>query len=212
MKKLSFSACRLVSLSAIILSLVASIAHADILDDLRARQSMIKSVSALFAQEKKTRLLSRPIKTSGRFLYKQPDKIRWEYAGNANMQVIFNGKDLWLYYPALKEADKLGGVSQYSSMLHFDVHSLSKDYTATVKKERNLTLLTFLPKAKGPVNRIEMEISDDTSFPRMVKLLDQNNEPTTIFFRDIKLNTNIPDSSFIFTPEKGVVVRERSLP
>ena len=212
MKKFSFSACKLVSLSAVILSLVASISHADILDDLKVRQARIKSVSATFTQEKKTRLLSRPIKTSGRFLHKQPDKIRWEYTGSTNMQVIFNGKDLWIYYPELKEADKLGGMSQYGSILHFDVLSLSKDYTITANKDKNLTHLTFVPKTKGPISRIEMEIIDDSSFPRMVKLLDQNNEPTTIFFRDIKLNTNIPDSSFIFTPEKGVIVRERSLP
>ncbi|MDP2158612.1 MAG: outer membrane lipoprotein carrier protein LolA, partial [Nitrospirota bacterium] len=188
-----------------------SASSADILDDLKAKQAKIKTVSANFTQEKKTRLLTKPIRTEGRFLYKQPDRIRWEYKGSVNLQVIFNGKDIWIYYPELKEADKLTGLSQYGSMMQFDVLTMSRDYAITAKKEKNLIMLRLAPKVKGPIAQIEMEIPEDSPFPRMVKLFDQNNEPTTITFRDIKLNPEIQDSSFTFTPEKDVVVRERSL-
>ena len=191
---------------------MASGASADLLDDIKAGQAKIKSVSAAFTQEKKTRLLSKPIKTSGHFLFRQPDMIRWEYGGGTNMQVIFNGKDLWHWYPDLKEAEKIGGLSQYGSMMRFDVLSLSKDYTITAKKDKNITHLAFLPKAKGPVSRIEMELAEGSPFPRLVRLLDRNSEPTIIFFRDIMLNPDIPDSSFTFLPGKDVVIRERSLP
>lgn len=198
----------------IVLSLLimASGTSAELLDDLKAGQARIKSVSAAFTQEKKTRLLSKPIETSGHFLFRQPDRIRWEYSGGTNMQVIFNGKDLWLWYPGLKEADKLSGLSQYGSMMRFDVLSLSKDYTITAKKDKNIILLTFLPKAKGPISRIEMELAEGSPFPRLVRLLDRNSEPTIILFRDIMLNPDIPESSFTFLPGKDVVIRERSLP
>jgi outer membrane lipoprotein carrier protein len=198
----------------IVLSLLimASSTTAGLLDDLKAGQAEIKSVSAAFTQEKKTRLLSKPIKTSGHFLFRQPDMIRWEYSSGTNMQVIFNGRELWLWYPGLKEADKLSGLSQYGAMMRFDVLSLSKDYTITAKKDKNITLLTFLPKAKGPITRIEMELAEGSPFPRLVRLLDRNSEPTIILFRDIILNPDIPDSSFIFLPGKDVVIRECSLP
>ena len=198
----------------IVLSLLimASGTSAELLDDLKAGQAKIKSVSAAFTQEKKTRLLSKPIRTSGHFLFRQPDMIRWEYSGGTNMQVIFNGYDLWLWYPGLKEADKLSGLSQYGSMMRFDVLSLSKDYTITAKKDKNIVLLTFLPKAKGPISRIEMELAEGSPFPRLVRLLDRNSEPTIILFRDIMLNPDIPESSFTFLPGKDVVIRERSLP
>jgi len=195
----------------VLIFLFASSSSADILDNLKAKQAKIKTVSANFTQEKKTRLLTKPIRTEGRFLYKQPDSIRWEYQGSVNMQVIFNGKDIWLYYPELKEADKLTGLSQYGSLMQFDVLTMSRDYTITAKKEKNIIMLRLAPKVKGPITQIEMEIPEESSFPRVVRLFDQNNEPTTITFRDIKLNPDIQDSSFIFTPEKGVVVRERSL-
>lgn len=188
-----------------------SVSSADILDDLKAKQAKIKTVSANFTQEKKTKLLTKPIRTDGRFLYKQPDRIRWEYRGSVNLQVLFNGKDIWLYYPELKEADKLTGLSQYGSMMQFDVLTMSRDYTITARKEKNVIFLKLSPKVKGPISRIEMEIPEESSFPQMVKLFDQNNEPTTIIFKDVKLNPDVKDDVFVFVPEKGVVVRERSL-
>ncbi|MBI5632682.1 MAG: outer membrane lipoprotein carrier protein LolA, partial [Nitrospirae bacterium] len=131
-------------------------------------------MSANFTQEKKTKLLNKPIKADGRFLYKQPDRIRWEYKGSVNMQVLFNGKDIWIYYPDLKEADKLTGLSQYGSMMQFDVSTLSRDYTITAKKEKSIIILRLAPKVKGPISQIEMEIPEESAFPRMVKLSDQN--------------------------------------
>ena len=189
----------------------ASASSADILDDLKVKQAKIKTVSANFTQEKKTKLLNKPIKAEGRFLYKQPDRIRWEYKGGMNMQVIFNGKDIWIYYPELKEADKLTGLSQYGSMMQFDVMTMSRDYAIIAKKEKNIIMLRLAPKVKGPISQIDMEIPEESSFPRMVKLIDQNNEPTTITFRDVRLNPDVKDDAFIFLPDKGVVVRERSL-
>ncbi len=189
-----------------------SAANAGILDDLIARQAEITSLSATFTQEKKTRLFSRPIKTSGRFLFRHPDRIRWEYSGGTNMQVIFNGRDLWLWYPDLKEADKLSNLTQYGSLMHFDVYALSKDYTITAKRDGSLTLLALLPKTKGPISRIEMELEEGSPFPRLVRLLDRNSEPTVMLFRDILLNPDIPESSFTFLPGKDVLIRERSLP
>ncbi len=134
-----------------------SASSADILDDLKAKQAKIKTVSANFTQEKTTKLLTKPIRTEGRFLYKQPDRIRWEYKGSVNMQVIFNGKDIWIYYPELKEADKLTGLSQYGSLMQFDVLTMSRDYVITAKKEKNILMLKFSPKVKGPISQIEME-------------------------------------------------------
>ncbi|HYQ47841.1 MAG TPA: outer membrane lipoprotein carrier protein LolA [Thermodesulfovibrionales bacterium] len=169
-------------------------------------------MSASFTQEKKTRLLAKPIRTSGKFLYKQPGSIRWEYTGSTNMQVIFNGKDLWIYYPDLKEADKLSGVAQYGAMMHFDISTMSRDYAITAVRERGLVRLRMTPKTRGPINLMEMELQEGAAFPRTVRLLDRNNEPTTITFNDIQLNPAIPDGSFNFLPGKDIVIRDRSLP
>jgi outer membrane lipoprotein carrier protein len=188
-----------------------SISHAGIVEDLKKKQAEIKTVSALFTQEKHTRLLTKPIHSSGRFFYKQPSMIRWEYSGGSTLQVMYNGKELWLYYPELKEADRLSGIPQYSSLMHFDVSSLAGDYTITARKEKNVSLLTLVPKTKGPVRQIEMEFTEQSSFPGKIRLTDSNNEETVIAFRDARINREIENELFNFIPPKGVTVRERSL-
>ena len=189
-----------------------SVSNADIIDDLKAKQANVKTISAQFIQEKHTKLLVKPIKSTGRFLYKQPDRIRWEYKGSTNMQVIYNGREFWLYYPDLNEADKINGMPQYSSLMHFDISKMSKDYDIKGTRERNLLKLRFTPKVKSPVTSIEMEFPEDSSFPKGLKLTDSNGEATSIIFRDIKLNSDIQDNIFTFAPGKGTKVRERSLP
>lgn len=187
-------------------------AEGDIIASLKEKQASITSVSASFVQEKSTRLLTKPVRSSGQFRYRKPGMIRWEYTGNANMQVIYNGRELWIHYPGLKEADRLTGVSQYGSLLQFDVHSLSKDYTVIARKEDGSIYLVFTPKAKGPISRIEMEIPEHASFPRVVRLLDQRVEPTTITFSNVRLNTPLKESDFTFRPGPDITVRERTLP
>lgn len=191
--------------------IMTAFADAGILDDLKTRQAEIRTVSARFIQEKNTKLLVKPIMSYGRFLYKQPDMMRWEYSGGVNMQVIYNNGELWLYYPGLKQADKLSGIPPYSSLMDFDVSSLAADHTVSVKKDGDISLLSFTPKIKGPVRQIEMSFMGPSPFPGIIKLLDSNSEETVITFRDIVINPLIQDELFRFTPEKGVKVKERAL-
>lgn len=191
--------------------IVLSVSEADIIDDLKAKQAKVRSVSAQFTQEKHTKLLKKPIRNNGRFFYKQPDKIRWEYTGTGNMQVIYNGRELWIYYPDLKEADKISGMPQYSTLMHFDISRMSRDYDIKSISEKNLLKLRFIPRATSPVSLIEMEFPENASFPRSLKLTDSNKEITSIVFKDVRLNSDVPDNLFMFMPDKGVKVRERSL-
>lgn len=211
MKSSCVSAWRRAGLAVIFISFLASPVNADIVEELKAKQAEIRTVSARFQQEKHTKLLTKPIRSSGRFFYKQPGMVRWEYTGSVDMQVIYNGKELWLYYPELKEADRLTGIPQYSSLMHFDVSSLSGDYIVSSEKKKNVLLLSLVPKTKSPVKRIEMEFSAQAPFPRVIKMTDSNTEETVIIFSDVHINKNVTDELFRFVPGKDVEVKERNL-
>ncbi|MDH4233183.1 MAG: outer membrane lipoprotein carrier protein LolA [Nitrospirota bacterium] len=210
-RKFLLPVCLPVSLHVIFFFFLASAAGAGIVDELKKKQAEIETVSALFMQEKHTKLLTKPIRSTGRFFYKQPGMIRWEYGGSTSMQVMYNGKELWLYYPELKEADSLSGIPQYSSLMHFDISSLSRDYAIAARKEKNVLILRLAPKTKGPVRQIEMEFNRESSFPGKITLVDSNDEETVITFRDARINREIEDALFNFVPPEGVTVRERTL-
>lgn len=187
------------------------VSSAGIIDELKSGQEKIKSVESQFVQEQNTKLLSKPIKSTGRFIYKQPDKIRWEYKGSVNMLVVYDGRELWIYYPELKEADRLDGIPQYSSMMHFDISRLSRDYKIIAFKKNNLLRLSCIPIGKSLLRRIEMDFLAESSFPFSVKLTDLNEVVTSIIFKDIRINPDISDDMFRFSPDKETTVRERTI-
>lgn len=187
-------------------------ARAGIIDDLKARQAQVRTITARFTQEKHSRLLSKPIRSSGTFMYRQPDRIRWEYTGGINMLVLYTGKELWIYYPELREAEQIRGMPQYTSLMHFDIGRMSRDYEITVSREMEVTRLVFEPKRKGPVGLIEMEFSEGASFPRGLRLTDSHGEITHLIFKEIVLNGEIGDGLFNFVPDSTVRVRERTVP
>lgn len=181
----------------------------DLVAELKAKQAKIKSVSARFTQEKRVRLMAKPIRNKGRFFFRQPGSVRWEYGGETQLQVIFNGTDLWLYYPDLKEAEKVSGTLPFASLMQFDLSTLSADYDVTARRERGIVKVKLVPRAKGFLREIEMEMPEDEAFPKIMRLIDANNEATVIAFSDVKLNTQLADEIFRFTPPQGVNVRER---
>lgn len=202
---------KIIGATFLVLSCLISSAYAGFLDDLKAKQTGISTVHARFIQEKQTKLLVNPIKSSGSFFFKKPDRIRWEYTGSINMQVMYDGKELWLYYPELSEADKISGLPQYSTLLNFDITTLSSDYDITGKKQNDTLQLRLTPKTKGPVTMIVMEFRGQSPFPDTVQLEDSNGELTKISFKDVKLNSELSNETFRFKPGDNIRVRERTV-
>lgn len=181
----------------------------DIVSELKAQQARITSVSARFTQEKRTKLMAKPIRNTGRFFFRQPASVRWEYSGDAQLQVVFNGTDLWLYYPDMKEAEKVSGALPFASLMQFDLSALSAEYDITARKEKGVVKVRLVPRVKGFIREVEMDMAGDAAFPGTMRLIDSNNEATVITFRDVKLNAKLGDELFRFTPPAGVTVRER---
>lgn len=203
---------RRAALSGIVLLSMVPVCSADILDDLKARQAQVRTVTVAFTQEKHTKLLAAPLRSSGTFTYRQPDRIRWEYRGKVNMLVVSTGKELWIYYPDLKEADVIIGVPPYEALMHFDIGRLSREYEIKSVKGKDLVRLKFTPKTKGPVSMIEMEFAPAASFPQSLRLTDSKGEVTKITFGDAALNKEVREDLFTFVPDSGVRVRQRSMP
>ncbi len=67
----------------------------------------LKTLKAEFKQLKVHSMLLEPVKTTGNFYYEKPDKMNWEYNPPDQMQMVLNGDILIMYYPDLKQADKI---------------------------------------------------------------------------------------------------------
>ena len=63
------------------------------------------AMSADFSEERTTRLLNKPLLSTGTIAFRTPNKFRRELKGNSPSLTVCNGTELWIYYPNFKEAE-----------------------------------------------------------------------------------------------------------
>lgn len=179
------------------------------IEDIKEKQKGLVTVKALFKQEKRTELLERPIKSEGKFYFKSPVGVRWEY--DDAMVVVYDGKSLYLHYTELDEAEKIDGVSGYVGPLSFDIERILEEYDATPAEAGGGYSILLRPKKRMPFETMEMFFPRGAAFPGEIRMTEETGDVTVITFSDIKTNVKLPDSLFVFTPPPGVVLRERHI-
>ena len=83
----------------------APLSEAD-LKNLLAGIRQNRSTQADFQEERVIRLMKKPILSSGRIWFQPPNKFRREVKGNAPSVTVSDGRQLWIYYPNFKSAER----------------------------------------------------------------------------------------------------------
>ncbi len=65
-----------------------------------------RSTQADFQEERMIRLMMKPIRSSGRIWFQPPNKFRREVKGNSPSVTVSDGRQLWIYYPNFKSAER----------------------------------------------------------------------------------------------------------
>src|SRR6266550_8772843 len=65
-----------------------------------------RSTQADFQEERVIRLMKKPIVSSGRIWFQPPNKFRREIKGNSASVTVSDGRQLWIYYPNFKSAER----------------------------------------------------------------------------------------------------------
>src|SRR5881296_4542838 len=65
-----------------------------------------RSTQADFQEERVIRLMKKPILSSGRIWFEPPNKFRREVKGNSPSVTVSDGRELWIYYPNFKSAER----------------------------------------------------------------------------------------------------------
>src|SRR6201981_3492377 len=65
-----------------------------------------RSTQADFQEERVIRLMKKPILSSGRISFQPPNNFRREVKGNSPSITVSNGRQLWIYYPNFKSAER----------------------------------------------------------------------------------------------------------
>jgi outer membrane lipoprotein carrier protein len=191
----------------------APLAEAE-LKNLLAAIRQNRTTQADFQEERVIRLMKKPVMSSGTVWFQPPNKFRREVKGNSPSITVSDGRELWIYYPNFKSAERypLGkgspldaSVAAINSALNLENIETSFNISAT--KSDNGHELALLPRTapmKRVFQKLDLRISDKFRVERTDMLLPNGDRIVTTYSNQTR--AAIPASTFEFKPPAGTEV------
>ena len=173
-----------------------------------------RSTQADFQEERVIRLMKKPILSSGRIWFQPPNKFRREVKGNSPSVTVSDGRQLWIYYPNFKSAERypLGKgspldttVAAINSALNLEnIENTFQINAAKVDKGYELTLLPRAPSMKRAFQKLDLRIDDNLRVERTDMLLPNGDRIVTTYSNQTR--APVPASTFEFKPPPGAEI------
>lgn len=179
------------------------------LQAIEAAQANARSVSARFTQTKHLSLLDAPLVSTGRFLFKRPDRIRLDIETPRAATIVIRGHEISI--PGIPERDRqqlamapmasmfseLGGMFGGStSMLrqHFDIAA------APAGGAIEVTLTPTVSAWQRSFRTIQLRFAEPDLVLSSMRLDDALGDRLDIVMSDVQRNPDLPDSLFTIEP------------
>src|SRR5207302_256157 len=138
-----------------------------------------RSTQADFQEQRAIRLMKKPIVSSGRIWFQSPNKFRREVKGSSPSTTVSDGRQLWIYYPNFKSAERypLGKgspldstVAAINSALNLENVENTFNITASEadppKSGYELALLPRSASMKRVFQKLDLRINDNLRVDR----------------------------------------------
>jgi chaperone LolA len=173
-----------------------------------------RSTQADFQEQRVIRLMKNPITSSGTVWFHAPNKFRREVKGNSPSITVSDGRELWIYYPNFKSAERypLGKgspldatVAAINSALNLENIEASFNVTA-IKTDagHELQLLPRTAAMKRVFQKLELRINSEFRVERTDMSLPNGDRIVTAYSNQKR--AAIPASTFEFKPPTGTEV------
>jgi outer membrane lipoprotein-sorting protein len=176
-----------------------------------------RSTQADFQEQRVIRLMKKPIQSSGKVWFHPPNKFRREVKGNSPSLTVSNGRELWIYYPNFKSAERypLGKGSPLDSTVAAINSSLNLENVETTfqvsgtkvdppQSGYELTLLPRTAAMKRIFQKLNLRVNDQLRVERTDMLLPNGDRIVTSYSNQTR--TTVSSSTFEFTPPPGTEV------
>jgi outer membrane lipoprotein carrier protein len=153
----------------------------------------------------------------GRLVLQRPRRMRWEYDPKPGKLFIVNGRDVWFYLPADREAihADANNVSdtRFPFLFLLGQTNLRREFRSITLVETDAQaetrLLHLLPRgASSGLREIFLEVYPDGRILK-VKLLDEAGAISEVTLTNVRENFIAPADAFEFHPPPGVTVRRQ---
>ena len=143
----------------------------------------------------------------------RPNKFRWEYVKDGQL-IVSDSKNIYIYDKPLKQVTikKLNNsLGKSPALLLAGGTDVKKNYTITSDRTESegLEWVNLAPKNISDNNgfkSVSIGFAKKTQLLSQMKFIDSFDNKSTINFTNIKVGGKVPESTFIFTPPKGIDV------
>src|SRR6266540_4123822 len=173
-----------------------------------------RSTQADFREQRVIRLMKKPILSSGTVGFQPPNKFRREVKGNSPSVTVSDGRQLWIYYPNFKSAERypLGKgspldatVAAINSALNLENIEASFNISATKSDTgHELALLPRTAAMKRVFQKLDLRINNEFRVERTDMLLPNGDRIITTYSNQTR--APISPSIFEFKPPPGTEV------
>jgi chaperone LolA len=173
-----------------------------------------RTTEADFQEQRMIRLMKNPIVSSGRIWFQAPNKFRREVKGNSPSVTVSEGRQLWIYYPNFKSAERypLGKGSPLDSTVAtinsaLNLENIENTFQLTATKTDNGYELALQPRTasmKRVFQKLDLRINDNLRVERTDMLLPNGDRIVTSYSNQTR--APIPASTFEFKPPPGTEV------
>lgn len=217
MRSASFSFVSVCLLCLSGLLLLAPSVRADIVGKIQKTYEQLESFDSSFIQILRNTASGEEQERKGMLFFKNPDLVRWETTEPESELLIVGKSVVWDYF------DDEGVVYKYSvdevldskTMVRFISGQARLDRDFWIEKQPakgNLVKLHLTPKEPEPqLVEAWVWVDPQTSLVRRILLQDFYGNENELIFSDMRLNPDMPDSIFEFTPPQGVEVFDNTV-
>jgi outer membrane lipoprotein carrier protein len=173
-----------------------------------------RSTQADFHEQRVIRLMKNPVQSSGTVWFQPPNKFRREVKGNSPSITVSDGRNLWIYYPNFKSAERypLGKGSPLDATVAainsaLNLENIETSFNISATKSDNGHELALLPRTaamKRVFQKLDLQINNQFRVERTDMLLPNGDRIVTTYSNQTR--TPIPASTFEFKPPAGTEV------
>lgn len=182
----------------------------DVTENLQRRYASMQDAVAKFTQRVKFSFSKIEQNFDGTLTMKRPNKYRVE---SEHQTFVTDGSVIWSYSPVNKQVlvDRYKENQNTISPEKFLLNLPAQYYSTLLGREKVNKAETFVLKLvpkddQAFIKSVKVWVEDGTWIVRKVLIVDVNDTETQYSIKEIKLNTNVNDSIFSFTPPAGTEV------
>ncbi len=177
-----------------------------LIDRVVERQNGLRSLRADFVQLKQSALLLDAVESSGEFIFRAPDFVRWDYRRPDAMVVLFAEDTVTTFHRQQARAERLKVSKKQRRFVRVlsgtqPLDDLTSNFSLTLADpggdaHYRLSLKPVGAMLKKRLRSLEIEIDRDLFLPVVITYNEADGDSTRYEFNNLVLNPEIDDSQF----------------